>query len=187
MDDKELVRRVLESDASAQELLVKLHRPALRRVCAHILGYGDPELEDVLQETFAAAFKNLGSFEFRSSLAHWLRQICVHRCYRRWRKRKQMVILEQDELDRLLVPDALSRDRDRGREGEMGKKTEALARAKEGLGQPCRDLIGFRDENGKSYAEISEILRVPMGTVMSRLARCRESLKELVQRFLSGE
>ena len=187
MDDKELVRKALEGDASAQELLVKLHRPALRRVCVHILGYGDAELEDVLQETFAAAFKNLGSFEFRSSLAHWLRQICVHRCYRRWRKRKQMVVLEQEELEQLLIPEALSQDRDQGREAEIGKRTQALARAKEGLGQPCRDLIGLRDENGRSYAEISEILRVPMGTVMSRLARCRESLKELVRRFISGE
>ena len=45
----------------------------------------------------------------------------------------------------------------------------------------------MRDEKGKSYAEISEKLKVPMGTVMSRLARCRETLKELVKRVLTGE
>ena len=63
----------------------------------------------------------------------------------------------------------------------------ALEKGKEGLGKPCRDLLILRDEGAKSYVEIGEILRVPMGTVMSRLARCRETLKELVRRVISGE
>jgi RNA polymerase sigma-70 factor (ECF subfamily) len=187
MEDRELVSRVLEGDPAAQELLVELNRSNLHRVCIHILGYGDPEVEDVLQETFASAFQKLGGFEFRSSLAHWLRQICVHYCYRRWRKRKRMVMLEQDQLEVLLAPEALSREGDAGHEEERAIKTNALEKGKEGLGEPCRELIGLRDETGKSYAEIAEFLRVPMGTVMSRLARCREILRQLVQRYLSGE
>ena len=187
MEDRELVRKVLEGDSPAQELLVKLHRETLRKVCVHILGYGDSEVEDILQDTFAMAFQKLGSFEFRSSLAHWLRQICVHLCYRRWRKRKRMVVLEMEKLEELLVPDALSRQGAEGLEAERTRKTEALKKGKSGLGKPCQDLIGLRDEKGKSYADIAEALRVPMGTVMSRLARCREILRELVQRVISGE
>jgi len=180
-----LVRKILEKDPSAQELLVKLHRETLRRVSVHILGYGDPDIEDILQDTFTAAFQNLGTFQFRSSLAHWLRQICVHLCYRRWRKRKRMVVLEMEKLEELLAPESLSQPQ--GQETERARKMEALEKGKQGLGKPCRDLIGLRDEKGKSYADISEVLRVPMGTVMSRLARCRETLRELVQRVISGE
>jgi RNA polymerase sigma-70 factor (ECF subfamily) len=187
MEDRELVRKILEKDPSAEELLVRLHRETLRRVCVHILGYGDPDIEDILQDTFTAAFQNLGTFGFRSSLAHWLRQICVHLCYRRWRKRKRMVVLEMEKIEQLLTPEALSRPGDEGQEVERARKTEALEKGKQGLGKPCRDLISLRDEKGKSYADISEALRVPMGTVMSRLARCREMLRELVQRVISGE
>jgi RNA polymerase sigma-70 factor (ECF subfamily) len=187
MEDRELVRKILEGDPSAQELLVKLHREALRRACVHILGYGDPDIEDVLQDAFTAAFENLATFEFRSSLAHWLRQICVHRCYRRWRKRKRMVVLEMEKLEELLAPEALSRPGTEGQEEERARKTEALEKGKQGLGKPCRELIGLRDEKGKSYADIAEALRVPMGTVMSRLARCREILRELVKKVMTGE
>ncbi len=187
MEDRELVRKILEGDASAQELLVKLHREPLRRTCVHILGYGDSDLEDILQDTFAAAFQKLSGFEFRSSLGHWLRQICVHLCYRRWRKRKRMAVLAQEDMEMLMVPDALSLQ-DAGRlEAEKARRMAALEKGKEGLGKPCRDLLTLRDEGAKSYVEIGEILRVPMGTVMSRLARCRETLKDLVRRVISGE
>jgi len=187
MDERELVRLVLEGDPSAQELLVKTHRENLRRVCVHILGYQDPEIDDVLQDTFASAFPKLAEFEFRSSLAHWLRTICVNYCYKRWRKRKRLVMVEQEKMEELLIPDAVTRQGAEGLEADRVRKTKALRKGKEALGKPCRDLIGLRDEAGKSYAEISGILKVPMGTVMSRLGRCRETLRELVMRTLSGE
>ncbi len=187
MEDRELVRKILEGDPSAQELLVKLHKEPLRRICVHILGYNDPDLEDILQDTFSAAFQKLGGFEFRSSLGHWLRQICVHLCYRRWRKRKRMVTTAQEDMEVLLAPGAVS-DQEKGLdEKDKARRLAALEKGKESLGKPCRDLLDLRDVGGKSYIEICEILRVPMGTVMSRLARCRESLRDLVRKMVSGE
>jgi RNA polymerase sigma-70 factor, ECF subfamily len=187
VEDRELVGKVLAGDPSAQELLFKLHRDMLRRVSTHILGYGDPEVEDMVQETFASAFQHLGAFEFRCSLSHWLRQICVHFCYRRWRRRKRMVLQAQDEMEELLVSGAVAQEGKQKVEADRARMMEVLERGKEGLGKPCRDLIGLRDEQGKSYSDISEILKVPMGTVMSRLARCRETLKELIQRLLAKD
>ena len=167
--------------------MVKLHREWLRRTCVHILGYADPEVDDMLQETFAAAFAKLGSFEFRSSLGHWLRQICVHFCYRRLRHRKRMVLQAQEDLEQLFVAGAIEKEGEKHREKDETQKAALVRKAKEALGKPCRELIGLRDEEGKSYVEIAETLKVPMGTVMSRLARCRENLKELVQKLISGE
>jgi RNA polymerase sigma-70 factor (ECF subfamily) len=184
MKDRDLVRKILEGDPSAQELFVKLYRESLRLTCFHILGSQDAEVEDVLQETFAKAFQKIGDFEFRSSLKHWLERICVHLCYRRWRKRKRFVVLAQEELEGLFVAQAMSNEKDKNQDFEQARKLEMLERGKSGLGQPCRELIGLRDEQGKTYGDIAEILRVPMGTVMSRLARCRQALKELVQRAL---
>ena len=164
---------------------MKLHGEMLRRTCVHILGYGDPDVEDTVQETLISAFQHLAGFEFRSSLAHWLRQICVHYCYRRWRQRKRMVVQSQETLETLFLPGALDREDEKSRVSEQARKMQILKQGLEGLGKPCRKLLGLRDEEGKSYAEISEIMRVPMGTVMSRLARCRQTLKEWIQRILS--
>ena len=55
------------------------------------------------------------------------------------------------------------------------------------MGEPCRGLLNLRDSQGKSYALISETLKVPMGTVMSRLARCRETLKQMVLQALESK
>jgi len=71
-------------------------------------------------------------------------------------------------------------------EEETQEMLRLLETQKKFLGKPCRELLEWRDGAGKSYADLAEILKIPMGTVMSRLARCKESLKELVLRALSG-
>jgi len=55
-----------------------------------------------------------------------------------------------------------------------------VARQRDLMGDPCRSLLRLRDEEEESYSSIAETLKVPIGTVMSRLARCKEALKKLV-------
>jgi len=187
VDERELVQKTLQGDPEAQNLLVRQYRDPLRRVCVHILGYQDPEVEDVLQETFLRAFQKMDRFEFRSSLGRWLNQICVHQCYNRWRRRKRMVVQAVEDLEVLLAP-ASVRVEDEGRRNRVQEKRLAvLAEQKKLLGYPCREILALRDESGESYAHIAETLGIAMGTVMSRLARCRKALKDLVQKALAGE
>ncbi|MGH7738877.1 MAG: RNA polymerase sigma factor, partial [bacterium] len=118
-------------------------------------------------------------FEFRASLYHWLYRICMYLCYERIRKRRRMVTSEEEALEMAARSRAMDRQSRDEEEAEKLKMMELLESQKQLLGKPCRDLLDLRDAREQSYAQIAGTLKVPIGTVMSRLARCKESLKIL--------
>src|SRR5581483_9642476 len=86
LEDRELVQKLLAKDPAAEKYFFQVYHPKLFRTCNHILGYRDPEAEDVAQEAFIVALRKLPEFEFRSTLNRWLFRICVFLCFERIRK-----------------------------------------------------------------------------------------------------
>ena len=154
------------------------------QTCALPICYQDPDAEDVTQEVFIAALKQLPQFEFRSSLYHWLYRIAMYLCYERIRKRRRLVVSLEDDLETAATGLSMRRQDDVNEETEKKKMLEVVTAQKESMGDPCRSLLDLREKQEKSYAQIAEALKVPIGTVMSRLARCKEALKALVLRAL---
>jgi RNA polymerase sigma-70 factor, ECF subfamily len=169
------LERLRQGDPAAQAWLVEAHRERLYRAAVHFLGWQDPEAEDVVQEAFLAAFKALPGFEGRSSLYTWLNQICARLCFRRIRNRQRVLLgLAEDLASTLKLPssgqDALHSLLDEERRG-------LLQRALAGLEKRCRELIERRDLRGQAYVQAAHELKLPLGTFMSRLSRCRAALK----------
>ena len=180
LNDQELVQKILAKDPQAERHFFRVHRDRLYRACTYVLGYRDPEVEDVVQETFVAAFQSISGFEFRSSLSHWLVRIAMNRCYERIRKRQRQVVHAQNELEALDGLSSVERDRQKQQDADHHGLLNVIEAQKEALGEPCKGLLRLWDEERQSYASIAEILKVPIGTVMSRLSRCKKALKELV-------
>ncbi len=186
LDDRELVKRLLAKDGEAEKYFFRTYHEKLYKTCAYILGYQDPDAEDVAQEAFLVALRKLPEFEFRSGLNRWLYRICVFLCYEKIRKRKRQVAHLGEELESLSGPLAAEQERLKEEEEEK-KRIVRLVRAQRDLmGDPCQELLRLWDEEQQSYALIAETLRIPIGTVMSRLARCKEALKQLVLQALKG-
>lgn len=184
MDDRELVQKLLAKDDEAYRHFYATYQNKIYKACVYLLGYQDPDAEDVAQEVFLAALKQLPQFEFRSSLYHWLYRICMYLCYERIRKRRRMVASEDEALELAARSQAVSRQNKDEEEKEKQQMMQLLESQKRILGEPCRGLLDLRDGQQKSYAQIADRLKVPMGTVMSRLARCKESLKALFLKAL---
>ncbi len=184
MEDRELVQRLLAKDEEAYRYFYRTYRERLYVACVHLLGYEDPDAEDLTQEVFLAALERLPQFEFRSTLYHWLNRICMYLCFERVRKRRRMVSSLQEELEALAQPIAFRHKDPEQEENERTKMLQLMASQKQLLGEPCRNLMEMRGERKMSYAQVADLLKVPIGTVMSRLARCREALKNLVVRAL---
>lgn len=181
MDERELVGQILRGDEKAKTKFYRAYQQKLYSFCVYFMGSNDPEIEDILQEAFLAAFQKLGQFEFRSSLDTWLTQICIHQCYRHFRKRGRTVAQAEEHLEQRLKPRAMEAADKAERETDRKHKMETIDRALENMGEPCKQMLRLRVKEGASYIEIARSLKVPIGTVMSRLARCTATLKERVE------
>jgi len=180
LDDRELVQKLIAKDPQAEKYFFNAYKDKLFQACTYLLGYRDPEAEDVAQEAFIVALRKLPEFEFRSSLNRWLYRICVFLCYERIRKRRRQVAHLDWELDNLSGPQAMEKQRRQDEDEEKKRLAGMIRGQRELMGEPCKDLLRLRDEEDHSYAQLAEALKIPIGTVMSRLSRCKEALKQLV-------
>jgi RNA polymerase sigma factor (sigma-70 family) len=133
------------------------------------------DAEDIVQESFLRAYKYFRSFQGGNSRS-WLLAIVRNTCYN-WLHQNQAQGQTMVELD----------DEMTGDEMDMGNPEQFLqikadhqlvSSALEKLPVEYRELIVLRELEELSYKEIALITRIPLGTVMSRLARARQHLKE---------
>jgi RNA polymerase sigma-70 factor (ECF subfamily) len=180
--DQDLLDLVRRKAPNAFEALYQAYYGRLRATTIHFLGHDDPEGEDLVQETFTVALAKLPKVKIQTNLYGWLNRVCTLLCFERLRFRKRLLITE----DAGLLDIMSQRGRDAAALSEEGlekdEQGQMLRAALAGLKEPCRQILELRDIKGVSYAEISKLLKLPMGTVMSRLLRCRQLLKQKVQR-----
>jgi len=171
--DVELLRLARKGHTEAFHQLVDRHAAPLFRLATTLVPTRD-DAEDVVQETFTAAFRALKSFQERSSVKTWLYAILYRQAalFRR-KHRMPMRMLAED--------DALAADPDTT--GSAGHVSSIDARldvqaALAQLPDDHRAIIILREFDGLSYDEIAAVLELPRGTVESRLFRARQALKE---------
>jgi RNA polymerase sigma-70 factor (ECF subfamily) len=179
VDEKRIVDGVLRKDPLAEREFYDAHRPRLQRLATCILGYRDGDVEDAVQETFLTAFQHLHEFEFKSTLYTWLYRICVFRCYERLRARKRQVASLDTEME-VYARKAAMAAAEGSTEADHKAYQDLLSRERDAVGGKCRELLRLRDVEGFPYARIAETIKVPIGTVMSRLSRCKEIFRERV-------
>jgi RNA polymerase sigma-70 factor (ECF subfamily) len=184
LEDRELVQKILQGDEQAKTQFYIQYRERLYKDCIFLLGYRDPEAEDLVQEAFVIAFKKLAEFEFRSALGTWLTQIAINLCYNRYRTRARMMVREEEDLEALLVSRALEGEVQKSRDEDKKAKLQLIDQGLEKIGPECREIVVLRDKEEKTYIEIGKLLKMPLGTVMSRLSRCKKALKLLIEQML---
>ena len=184
MSESLLIKQIISGDEGAKTRFYQGHAHRLKPICIHFLGYQDSDIEDIIQQTFLIAYQKLPGFEPRSSLYTWLAHICVNLCYERIRKRKKVLVSLEEDLEQLTASVVHGQERDLEQKDEKQKRVQLLTEQVKKMGEKCRGIIERRDFQGQSYADIAKTLKVPIGTVMSQLARCRETLKQMVQRAL---
>lgn len=134
------------------------------------------DAEDVTQEAVLRAFRFFSGFEGVDARA-WLLQIVRNTCYTWMEKNRSMYsAVEFDEsLHHSPLPSPEAQVR-------ANTEREWLIKALEQLSPRSREVIVLREFEGCSYKEIASITQMPIGTVMSTLARARERLQELLAR-----
>ena len=145
----------------------------------------DEEALDQTQEIFLRVWRGLDRFSGRSKLSTWVFQIAWNqlRSRHRARGREPEAIAVDPGSAPVAVIDPSPGPERRASDRERVARLDAAIRR---LPEASRATLWLRDAEGLSYAEISEAMGVPVGTVRSRLARARSTLKEEVDGCATG-
>jgi RNA polymerase sigma-70 factor (ECF subfamily) len=185
LSDEEAVARARQGDHGAFALLVARYQGRAHGLATRILK--DPErARDAVQDAFLKAYSALDRFEGRSGFYTWLYRLTFNHCIDLMRRERGGAHVEWDDaIGSRVAPGAgieplPTRNELAGpaRELHRAELREALAQAIESLPDDARRTLVLREVDGLSYAEIAKALRIPKGTVMSRLHYARKKVRE---------
>jgi RNA polymerase sigma-70 factor, ECF subfamily len=138
------------------------------------LAGNEPDAQDVVQEAFLRGFKFFGGFRGGDSRA-WLLRI-VRNSFYDWLRKQRRTKLETPFDEQVHEAAAVSPGPDAALLAKADK--EMVNQAIEALPVEYREVLVLRELEGLAYKEIADIAALPIGTVMSRLARAREQLRQ---------
>jgi len=179
--DLNLVERCLSGDEAAWETLVRTHTRRVYGFCYRFTGK-DSEAQDLTQEVFLRVFRSLKSYRsgdgaFATWLARLSRNLLIDH-YRRTRQDRSTDSIEEQlpTIEERAATSARPEGLLAGREA-----SELLQGALQRLSPDLREAVILRDLQELEYREIAEVLKVPEGTVKSRLNRGRAELARVLR------
>ena len=179
-DDSEgtLVQRAQRGDEQALATLYQLHNKLVYSVCLRMTNDA-AEAEDLVQEAFIQAFRNLNSFHGNSAFSTWLYRIAVNTVLMKLR-RKSPPVLSLDEPVSRNSP-SLKREigkRDLNLCGAIDRV--ALRHAIEELPRGCRQIFELHEFEGYEHHEIAELLHCSIGNSKSQLHKAKKIMRKLL-------
>lgn len=181
LNDQQLIINARNKDSDAFKELIKKYEHQVAATVIGMLGYCT-EAEDIGQETFIRFYNSLDKFRGDASVGTYLTRIAINlslnELKRRKRQRKLFFSRSNDNIEN--VPDT--------KESNNKKEINELVRLGiQKLEPKFRTVLVLRLIDGYSTQETAQTLNLPVGTVLSRLARAQMKLKEILKPLLRGQ
>jgi len=186
VDEVALIQNARQGDLTAFNRLVLAYQDMVYNQAYRVMGESDAA-EDAAQEAFISAYRKLHTFR-GGSFRGWLLRIVTNACYDELRRRKRRPITsyepqnrdgEELESARWMV-DPTESPEERVQQAELA---QAIQNCLNALPTDFRTVAILVDVQGMDYAQVAEIIKKPLGTVKSRLARARRRLQLCLQKF----
>jgi RNA polymerase sigma-70 factor (ECF subfamily) len=183
-----VVRRCLDGDSAAWAELVKAQHRRVYGLCYRFTG-SSQDSEDLTQEVFLKVYGNLASFDLsRGSFPTWLttltRNLLVDH-FRRGRQQRATDSLDAgwEDSSELQISDRLADQQPSPHQHAAAREIERMVQqALTKISPELREAVILRDLQDLDYKEIAQVLRIPEGTVKSRISRGRAELARLLER-----
>lgn len=177
--DEELIARFARGDRAVLEELFRRYREAAYRVAYRLLG-NEADALDAVQEAFIKALTHLPGFERRSSFKTWLLRIVSNAALDLGRQRSRREALGAEAARRPEHEAGSAHGFDPIERVEQEDLRQALDAALRELPEAQRRTFVLHVDAGLSYREVAEVMKISIGTVMSRLFYARQKLKGLL-------
>ena len=184
-----LVRRCISGDAAAWEEIVQRYHRRIYNICYRFAGSGD-DAQDLTQEVFIKMYRTLNSYDVdRGAFMTWVTTVTRNLLVDHFRKTKQERLTDSLDTTSSGHEDAMPLSEqipDRGPSPDSRVQSheakETVHQALQKLSPELREAVILRDLQDLDYREIAAVLKVPEGTVKSRINRGRAELARLLQR-----
>ena len=169
-----LVKASISGNQNAFAQIVDKHRTMVAKVIVGMLG-NRADADDVGQETFLRFYRSMRQYKGDAALGTYLTRIAINLSLNELKRRTSHRLLSLEEKHDSLYADSRSyHDKD---------NTELVEKALLQLDTKYRTVVVLRIMQGFSTKETAELLNLPLGTVLSRLARAQEKLKPILQKL----
>ncbi|MDD3180973.1 MAG: sigma-70 family RNA polymerase sigma factor [Opitutaceae bacterium] len=183
--DRLLVERFKNGDAKAFDQMVTRYWDRIYAMVNQLLR-NSQDAEEVTQDTFIRAHRGLTNFRGESAFSTWLYQIATNLARNRYwywwrRKRDKSISFDQpvSQENETTFSEMIPADQETPEDATVTQEfVHRVAECMEMLNEKHREILILRNVQNLSYEEIAEILGISVGTVKSRIARARESLRE---------
>jgi len=174
LSDEEIVNKILGGETALFEVLMRKYNERLYRISLSIVGDGDAA-EDIMQTAYINAYRQLVSFEGRSSFGTWLTRILINESllYKKRERRKQQLVMETkftEQHDETPLSGLLNKE-----------LKDVLEKAVARLPEKYRVVFVMREVQGMSTDETMEALDLGESNVKMRLIRAKEMLRNSLQ------
>lgn len=168
-----IIERCKEGDRKAQFELYQQYSKAMYNICVRIINNLE-EAEDILQEAFLSAFKNLHQFNGSSSFGAWLKKIVVNHSINHVKKRR----LELVEMEEGRVADLIEEEE---QDIDLILNIDRIREAIQLLPDGYRIVFSLYLLEGYDHKEISQILSIGESASKSQYSRAKKKLKEILK------
>jgi RNA polymerase sigma-70 factor (ECF subfamily) len=184
-DDQTLIAKAQEGDLHSFDLLVKRYQRRVYSLAYRMVKNHDAA-DDIAQDTFIKAYSSIKSFKLGYAFYTWLYRICMNLSINYLKRQKFMISESQFEEE----TSPLEREAADGDPLSLLVKKEQekkIEQAIDLLPPKYRTVFVLRVYEDLSYEEIAQVLKISLGTVMSRLFRARGRLQGLLKDAISPE
>lgn len=175
-DQENIIARARRGDADAFEQLVVAYRDQVFRLALRMCG-NEADADEVAQEAFLSAWKALPNFRGDSQFSTWLYQLTSHAAIDLMRREKRQIAAE--DITEVSAPDPTPGPQ---QQAERSETQQAVRDAMAQLSPEYRQIVVLRFLQELSYEEIGTVLKLPPGTVKSRLNRAKAQLKDILSK-----
>jgi RNA polymerase sigma-70 factor (ECF subfamily) len=173
LSDEEIAEEVRSKDQELYSVIVERYQKKLLRYANNLIKDQD-RASDIVQDAFIKAFINLKGFDTSKKFSSWIYRI-VH---------NEAINIAKKHQKELPILDDFDSQSDESVEADFEKK-EIVAKVKKCLGEMpllYSEPLALFYIDEKSYEDISDILRIPMGTVATRISRAKVLMKKICQK-----
>ena len=187
LTETELINRIQNGEGELFEILIRRNNPYLYKI-GMSYGYNHEDVQDLMQESFIAAYLALEKFEGRSSFKTWITRIMLNQCYQKAQKQSFKNEKGNEMINEKDTPMFESnRTTDTYKSVLNNELSNIVSNALISIPFEYRMVFSLRELNGMSIAETADLLNISETNVKVRLNRAKQMLREKVEEMYSPE